>query len=282
MNSQNFIGKFYNYFSTHYLGLIKSDFQHLSQIKTRSKVSFLICGAQKSGTTALDSYLRKHPEICMAVFKEVHFFDREKFFLYPHVNYKKYLSFFEPEKSSQILGETTPSYMYWYTAPRRIWEYNPEMKLIIILRNPIERAYSHWNMQRDRGVETLSFQDAIKIEEDRRRKSLPYQNKRFSYVDRGFYTEQIKRVRTYFRPKQILILRNQELRHSPLGVLNKISEFLDISQFPVIKPKEFHSRDYRDQISSSEWDCLKNIYLWDIKELEELTSWDCNDWLGRG
>ena len=75
------------------------------------------------------------------------------------------------------------------------------MKLILILRNPIERAYSHWNMQRDRGYDTLSFHEAIHAEEKRRLKSLPWQNRRYSYLDRGYFSEQIRRLRSFF-PKE--------------------------------------------------------------------------------
>jgi hypothetical protein len=229
------------YFSRHYLGLIWSDFLRLFQGKPTHQVSFLVSGAQKSGTTALDTYLREHPEICMAKHKEVHFFDREKYFMHPAVNYRHYHSFFNPDHPGQIQGETTPSYMYLYAAPRRIWEYNPGMKLIIILRNPIERAFSHWNMQRVRGIEKLNFMDALLAEENRRFSSRPLQNKRFSYLDRGFYSEQIRRFRAFFPANQILLLRNRTLRHSSGTVLKEIAEFLGIDPFPNLDSKTIHT-----------------------------------------
>lgn len=117
------------------------------------KVSFVIGGAQKSGTTALYKYLAKHPDIHLSARKEPHFFDQEDpaFFLSP--DYSVYHKFFDPEGPHQLLGEATPIYMYWYEAPRRIWQYNPQMKWIIVLRNPVERAFSHWNMVRNKGIE---------------------------------------------------------------------------------------------------------------------------------
>ena len=266
------------YFSRHYLGLIWTDFLRLGQGNSNGQVSFLICGAQKSGTTALDTYLREHPDICMAKYKEVHFFDREKYFLHPAVNYRHYHSFFNPEYSTQIQGETTPSYMYWYAAPRRIWEYNPDMKLVIILRNPIERAFSHWNMQRERGVEKLKFMDALSAEENRRYASRPLQNKRFSYLDRGFYSEQIRRLRAFFPANQVLILRNQTLRHSPETVLKKIAEYLNINPFPKIKFSTIHTRSYVSQMTEKEWNFLFDHLQMEIKEVEKLTGWNCQDW----
>ena len=98
-------------------------------------VDFVVCGTQKGGTSALDAYLREHPEICMAVRKELHFFDNEKKFSSGKPDYSKYHDSFNPQKLHKLLGETTPIYMYWNESPRRIWEYNPNMKLIVLLRN---------------------------------------------------------------------------------------------------------------------------------------------------
>ncbi len=132
-----------------------------------TKVGFLICGTQKGGTTALDAYLREHPEVCMANAKEVHFFNDGPRFSGGDPDYSPYHAYFSPEPAHKVIGEATPIYMYWETAPRRIWEYNPNMKLIVLLRNPIARAFSHWNMETRRSSETLSFIDAIKNEDER-------------------------------------------------------------------------------------------------------------------
>ena len=74
----------------------------------------------------------------------------------------------------------------------RIWNYRKGVKLVILLRNPVDRAFSHWNMQRERGYETLDFLDAIKAEEERQQKAAPLQSRRFSYVGRGLYAEQLE------------------------------------------------------------------------------------------
>lgn len=244
-----------------------------------AKVNFLICGTQKAGTTALDAYLRQHPEICMAKYKEVHYFDSEKYFLYPNPDYRLYHDLFDPKPGQHIWGETTPVYMYWYSAPQRIWAYNQRMKLIIILRNPIKRAYSHWNMQRERGFDKLSFLDAIKQEENRRRESLPYQNRRFSYLDRGFYTEQINRLRSYFPADQILYLKSENLRKDPQNGLNLITHFLNISGKENFTKLDLHSRDYENPMDQATQYKLQTLYKYQIKEIEKLTGWDCQDWL---
>jgi hypothetical protein len=85
------------------------------------KVDFIIVGAQKSGTSALEEYLRGHREIEMAKIKEVHFFDNENNFV-SEVDYSKYHVSFDDHSIRLIKGEATPIYMYWYEAPKRIWE----------------------------------------------------------------------------------------------------------------------------------------------------------------
>ena len=115
--------------------------------------------------------------------KELHFFDREE----EDRDYKKYSRKFRPPKPKQrVIGEASPIYMYWETAPYRIWKYNPKMKWILVLRNPVERAFSAWNMETKRGKEKLSFAEAIEKEPERCREALPLQHRVYSYIDRGF------------------------------------------------------------------------------------------------
>lgn len=168
-------------------------------------VDFVIAGTQKGGTTALHSYLSDHPEICMADPKEVHFFDDDRNFSSGSPEYSKYHAFFSPENTHRLLGEATPSYMYWREAPKRLWEYNPKMKIIILLRNPIERAYSHWNMQRSRKTDQSTFWQAVNNEKTTCDRALLKQNRVFSYVDRGFYMEQLRRLWAYFPKDRVLV-----------------------------------------------------------------------------
>ncbi len=243
------------------------------------KVGFVIAGTQKGGTSALDAYMRDHPEICMADKKEVHFFDNESIFQEKKVDYAAYHSFFTPKTSHKLLGETTPSYMYWYDSPRRIWQYNPSMKVIMILRNPIDRAYSHWNMQRDRNVDNLSFREAIQSEPIRLRIALPYQHKQYSYIDRGFYSEQLRRMWTYFPKNQTLILKSEDLRTNPKETLEKVCNFLDLRYFDDVTIKDIHSRPYVSSMTHEEWEYLKFHFEYEVRNLERMLDWDCSDWL---
>lgn len=242
-------------------------------------VSFVIAGVNKGGTTALDAYLRKHPQVCMAKEKEVHFFDTESYFTEGKPDYSIYHSFFNAQPSHRLLGEATPSYMYWREAPRRIWEYNPGMKIVAILRNPIDRAYSQWNMQRDRGTDTLAFWDALHIEHERCRESLPLQNLPYSYVSRGFYSEQLRRLWLYFPPAHTLILKTEDLREEPRKTLDQFCDFLGVDMFQRIEPHIVHSRPYTSPMTEREKEYLRHVYEYEIKQLERLLNWDCTDWL---
>ncbi|SDX63699.1 sulfotransferase domain-containing protein [Marinobacter mobilis] len=241
-------------------------------------VNFLIAGTQKGGTSALDAYLREHPQICMADKKEVHFFDNEKYFSSLKPNYDKYHSAFTPNALHKVIGEATPIYMYWDDAPKRIWEYNPDMKIILSLRNPVERAYSHWNMEVSRNQENLSFMDAINQEASRATEALPYQHRVYSYVDRGFYSHQLRRLWRYFPKENTLILRQEDLRLNPNETLRKVSEFLGLNDFPFVRAKKIHEIQYKNEISKLEKKMLINIFKNEILEIERLLGWDCKDW----
>ncbi|MEL7085014.1 MAG: sulfotransferase domain-containing protein [Cyanobacteria bacterium J06597_1] len=244
-------------------------------------VDFIVCGTQKGGTSALDAYLREHPDLCMANEKEVHFFDRDSYFSNGRPDYSQYHACFTLERADQLVGEATPIYMYWYDAPRRMWDYNPNLKLILILRNPIERAYSHWNMERIRNAETLPFWDAILLERERCRSSLPLQHRVYSYLDRGFYLQQLRRLQTYFLDSQILVVKNEDLKSNPTAILNRICDFLGVSRLESITHKDVHSRPYIDTMSDREWEYLKHLYEYEIRGLERLLGWDCSDWLAK-
>lgn len=241
-------------------------------------VNFLVAGTQKGGTSALDAYLREHPQICMADKKEVHFFDNEKAFANGKPDYNRYHAAFRPTNKHRAIGESTPIYMYWDLAVRRIWEYNPEMKVIVSLRNPIDRAYSHWNMETSRNNELLSFKSAILNEVERSREALPDQHRIYSYTDRGFYSGQIKRLWHYFSKANTLILRHEDLKRAPNDTIRKVTDFLDVEPFRTVRPKEIHRIEYKRKMTSEEKRLLLKIYCNEIAEIERLLDWDCSDW----
>jgi hypothetical protein len=243
------------------------------------KVDFIISGTQKGGTSALDVYLRGQPKICMAEQKEVHFFDNEDAFCNGTPDYFQYHSVVKPNSSCRIFGEATPIYMYWREAPRRMWQYNANLKLIVLLRNPIERAYSHWNMKRSLGAEALSFWEAIQREPERCREALPYQHRVYSYVDRGFYLEQLRRLWSFFPKEQVLVLKSEALKCQPVQTLQRVCEFLNVDSLNGIEPLDIHSRPYKSPMGAKELQYLRSVFELEIRRLERVLGWDCSSWL---
>jgi hypothetical protein len=255
---------------------------HGSLAAPPEKVAFVIAGTQKGGTTALASYLYEHPEIGMPSVKEVHFFDTEEHFASAEVDYSKYHAYFNPALRKRLLGDATPIYMYWDAAPPRIWQYNPAMKLILLLRNPITRAYSQWNMERERGSDPLPFEHAVRTEVERSRDALPLQHRLYSYVDRGFYSDQLRRIWRYFPLEQTLVLKSEELQHAPEAALARITDFLGIARFAAVAPRSVHARPYQGPMSAEARRYLCDVFEFEIRNLERTFGWNCAKWLEAG
>jgi len=239
------------------------------------RVDFVIGGTQKGGTSALDLFLRQHPQICMPTTrKELHFFDREE----ENTDHKMYHANFKPKPSHRAIGEASPIYMYWETAPYRIWKYNPKMKWILALRNPVERAFSAWNMETKRGKERLSFAEAIDKEAERCRQALPSQHRVFSYIDRGFYAHQVRRLFSIFGKDNCLILLNEELRNDHQKTLRRTFEFLGVDSSFVPPEASVFEQEYSIKIDNQVRSCLIDIFRFDIKELEKLLGKDLSNW----
>jgi len=222
-------------------------------------------------------FLNQHPEICMPCRKETHFFD--KFLTYDNgcPNYDVYHSLFFPTKKSKILGDATPIYMYWEPAIREIHKYNPKMKWIILLRNPVSRAYSHYIMETQRGRETLSFREALEAEEDRISNNDRQNFRIFSYKDRGHYLRQIKCITNYFPRSQLLILLTQDLRNRHYETFQKVSSFLNVNHYPDIKSEFIHHYNY-DEIGYDEKTYLNSYYKDEIKKLGDYLGVDLKNW----
>jgi hypothetical protein len=241
------------------------------------RLDFILAGAQKSGTTALHYFLSRHPHITMGNRQEMHFFDNEEIFSRP-VDYELLHQHFRPVPPSTIAGECTPIYMYWKPAMERIWKYNPKIKLLIILRNPVDRAFAHWNMQRFKGREPLDFLDAVREEENRALEAAPLQLRRFSYVDRGFYAEQLERVLKFFPQEQVKIIKFEEFRDKKSETLNAMFRFLGVGPIVSSLDKDRNVVPYEREMTADERKYLFGIFAEDIANLEQMLGWDCSDW----
>jgi hypothetical protein len=249
------------------------------RIKPRKveRLSFIVAGAQKSGTTALHYFLSKHPEIVLPEKQELHFFDNEELFA-GDTKYDVLHDSFHPDRRWSIAGECTPIYIYWKPAMERIWKYNAKIKLLIILRNPVDRAFAHWNMQRFKGRESLDFLDAVKEEKNRANKAAPLQSRRYSYVDRGFYSAQLERAFKFFPRKQVKIIKFEKFRDRKDETLDIVFRFLGVEPVISLRDKDRNIVPYEREIRAEERKYVYEVFAEDIAKLEQLLGWDCSDW----
>src|SRR5436305_6206283 len=185
------------------------------------RLDFIVAGAQKSGTTALHYFLSKHPDICMGDQQEIHFFDNDRLFI-SEPDYGQLHKHYPLLARSAIAGDCTPSYLYHEPAAERIWKYNPKIKLLLILRNPVDRAFGQLNMQRFRGREPLDFFDAVREEQTRIAGAPPTEARRFAYVDRGFYAQQLTRFLKFFPREQLKVVKFEDFTGKQLDTLASI------------------------------------------------------------
>lgn len=209
----------------------------------RQLPDFLIIGGQRCGTSSLYYYLTEHPSIAPAFTKEPHFFDEEfargagwyrtQFPTILQKNYYKGLL-----GRDLLTGEGTPYYLLYPHAARRAKEVVPQVKLIALLRNPADRAYSQYWIEKQAGYEEWTFEDAVKHEEERLagewEKMLQDENyyshsyRHFSYLTRGIYIDQLQNWMNYFPREQMLILKSEDLYSNPEEVVQQTLEFLGV------------------------------------------------------
>jgi hypothetical protein len=241
------------------------------------RVDFVVAGVQKAGTTALHHFIVKHPHIALPRDQALHFFDKEENFR-GEPDYNVMLGNFDPGRRWQIAGETTSDYVYWKPAMERIAQYNPKMKIIISLRNPADRAFSHWNMRRAKNQEPDEFLDAIKRDRGEPIEEFSLNYSRFAYVNRGLYSDQIERVFRFFPREQVLILKYENYRRDYSGTVDAVFDFLGVKRLPGLKNKERNVGPYQRKMTPTEREYVSAIFVEDIARLEKLLGWDCSDW----
>ena len=208
---------------------------------------FAIVGAMKCGSTSLYNFVIQHPDITSATKKEIHYFSM-------HHNYgEKYYRSHFPTKLSAYLhkkkyqklltGEASINYLFFPAAPNRMKDLLPDIKLIVILRNPIDRAYSHYHHAIRKNFETFSFEKAIELEEERcigemeqllqDPDFIPTHFRKNSYLARGVYADQLERWFRYYNRDQFLFLTTEDFAKNPQQTLNQFFDFVDARPFQV-------------------------------------------------
>jgi hypothetical protein len=286
------------------------------------KVDFFIVGAPKAGTTSLYHYLSEHPQVEMSSQKEPDYFsdkaihEQGMYYGKNRVNtLDKYESLFV-QKESVVYGEASVSYLFYDNVTEDIKKYNPNAKIIIMLRNPIERAFSHYLMDYRLGLISDSFENIIAKKSKHKNAHLFYQQ----YIEVGKYAKQIQRYLDFFEKESILFIDYEDFKKNVSKTVGKVYDFLNISTefaadinikyntftmpknklirliysfvflrkiltflFPIYLVKNIRvllfKSDKKPELLKETRSLLKRIFNDDIKKLEEVLSKDYSKWI---
>ncbi len=250
---------------------------------------FVIIGAAKAGTTSLYGWLSEHPFVAPASTKEVHYFDYNYFrgldWYRGHFPLERERDAFAQQHGRPFLtGEASPSYISHYWAPERLARRLPNVKLLVAFRNPIDRAYSQFQMSRREDEEPFgSFDEAIAAEAerlapervrmlaDRTYQSWPYGC--WSYQDRSMYAEQLERWLKLFPREQFHFLSLEELSARPGETLDSVHEFLGLPPHRPENLPHLHAAKY-DSLAPETRDRLEEVFRPHNQRLYEIVGRD--------
>lgn len=262
----HFIKKYNFFFKENKEFIKKNNFQYI--LKYNRVIEFIIGGTQKGGTSALALNISNHPDIYIdkdpSPFKsEIHFFD---------IYWKKGINFYKNkfDYKKKLVGEKTPEIMYLSSTFPLIQSVNPFIKIILILRNPIERAYSSWKHITKYFGEIRSFKDCIndeinyKLDENK-----TFYTSATHYLQRGLYYKQIKKMLKWFPIDNILILISEKVKKNMIQEYNKVYDFLNIKHINSKYTIEFESDD-KNLIDKILYTKLIKFYEKDVRKLEKL------------
>lgn len=242
--------------------------------RTGRPPELLILGAQKAGTTSLYKLLTEHQNIVGALTKEVHYFSWNY-----HQPWAWYLAHFPQRDAATTAVEASPDYLFHPLAQRRITERFQEVKCIVLLRDPAERALSHYFHSRRLGeetreIETALFQssrqvarDAERIERQEIQRSRPFEH--HSYLERGHYASQLQRLRSFLPEQQTQVLFLEDLRQPSSGALAELYRFIDLPMSPTRRFERHHPGRYQ-RTDPDLFTRLRDHFEPHDRELEEL------------
>ena len=238
--------------------LVKRPLRHLRSAygrftgPLRSLPSVLIIGSQKGGTTSLFNYLVEHPDVLPPIGKEVHYFDLH--YAAGENWYRGRFPYAHRLRRGALTLDASPYYMMHPLAPARAAGLLPDVKLIALLRNPIDRALSHYQHEVRAGREPLSFEEALDREEERlegeeeRLQREPdyysWNHHRYAYTRRGLYLVQLQRWMQHYPRSQLLVLQSEWLFRDPPGATDAVYRFIGLRPHQLQRYKAFLQGHY--------------------------------------
>ena len=247
-------------------------------LHNRSRLNFLIVGAEKAGTTALFAYLRRLPGVYMPPNKELNFFDRD----HRYGNGSDFCClhrWFLFAPNDAILGEATPTYLMNPRCFRRIFDYNPAIKVIAILRSPVRRAHSAWNYRRVRFRDQRDFMTAVRVEVESGADVRVARENKYRYIGAGYYSAQIREARRVLPPQNLMLIKYEDFKRNQITHVRAAASFIGVSaHFDIPRLREVNVWRYDRPLARGDFESVLNLYSDDIREVEALTGWDCSDW----
>ncbi len=248
-------------------------------------ISFAIVGVQKAATSTLHSMLVRHRHIARGTAKELHFFDDERLD-WENPDYGR-CGVPRSHAAQRVAGDATPSYIWWPGALARMRRYSPALKLIANFRDPIERAFSQWSMERKRLPDYPDFSEALRIFGDlsllgdipvgRTSRDV----RRSAMVVRGLYGAQLERGLSVFDRSQWLLLPFRRFVASPCVVLDEVAEFLEIGpwhNYPSLRTNPTPRDQDGPPPTAADMIRLAEIYADDLALFNRLSGIDVSDW----
>jgi hypothetical protein len=219
---------------------------------------FVIIGAHKCGTTSLYHLLTRHPHVESAAAKELRFFTNHfdkgiEWYrrCFPQPKWK--------DGRRTITGEATPYYLFHPRTAERMAEVVPQARLITLLRNPVDRAYSHYYHQVRLGRETRSFEEAVESEQERllRREGVTSEvqdltradRERSKYLSRGIYVDQLLRWAMFFDNEQMLVLKSEDFFERTTDTFKLVQDFLDLPEWEPESWEIYKKGDYKQKMN---------------------------------
>lgn len=238
------------------------------------KPNYLLIGVQKAGTTSAINTFNSHPDIFMHDL-ELHFFDDDR-------KYKKGIETYETEfvTTKKFIGEKTPKYCFRQSIDR-IYNHYPNIKLILILRNPVQRAYSQWNMYQTSTkhvLKNVKFRDCI-INELNKKTTEPYYE--HDVLTRGYYINIIEYILTKFKKEQLYIGIAERIIQNYFDEYNKIFEFIGarkLTESEMNVNLDIHKRSYVEKINIMDKELLETIYQPYNEKLYDFLGYKIDEW----
>jgi len=195
--------------------------------------TFYIAGGVKCGTTSLYAYLKRHPQVFLPEMKEPHYFatifgavPTARASMHCPGDLDTYQRIYRPGRDFPAIGDASPSYLWDEGSPRAIHKVCPQARIVILLRDPIERAYSHFLMQVTQAEELLPFLEALQRDQSAEKKGLWISN---LYVESGLYYSQVRRFLETFGREQVAICFFEDLRKAPFALLAQVTAHIGVA-----------------------------------------------------